>query len=100
MPRDFSVLERKQILGRLKLNKLFREQYHEHRGTTDRVDYVWSKKVQWKGAVREAGSLFFSITKSPEGGWTFLGRHFNSVQGAKKEARRYCNEKAQKILGL
>lgn len=79
----------------MKLNKLFKEDHHEHRGKTDRIDYVFTRKVSVAGNSRPQGSIYFSITKShEEGGWTFLGRHFNSVQGAKKEARKYCNEKA------
>jgi hypothetical protein len=80
----------------LKLNKLFKEVHHEHRGKTDRIDYVFTRKVTSAGNKSiPSGSLYFSIRKShEEGGWTFLGRHFNSVQGAKKEARKYCNDKA------
>lgn len=48
-------------------------------------------------STHEAGSVFFSIEKAKEGGWTFLGRHFNSIQGAKKEAKKYCNDKAAEI---
>ncbi len=83
----------------MKLDKLFKEEHHEKRGITDRIDYVFARKLKSPTGTREAGSLFFSVEKSPEGGWTFLGRHFNSIQGAKKEARRYCNEKAGKLTG-
>ena len=78
----------------MKLNKLFKELHHEHRGITDRIDYVFSRKASKSGNKYPPGSLFFSIEKAQEGGWTFLGRHFNSIQGAKKEGRKYCNERA------
>lgn len=81
----------------MKLDKLFKEQHHERRGITDRIDYVFAHKVKTPTGTHEAGSTFFSIEKSPAGGWAFLGRHFNSIQGAKKEARRYCNEKAGEL---
>ena len=78
----------------MKLDKKFREQHHERRGITDRIDYVFAHDTELGGLKRQAGTTFFSIEKAPEGGWTFLGHHFNSVQGAKKEARKYCNQKA------
>jgi hypothetical protein len=78
----------------MKLDKTFREHHHEKRGITDRIDYVFAHDVRRGTVKRQAGSTFFSIEKAPEGGWTFLGRHFNSLQGAKKEARRYCKQRA------
>ena len=81
----------------MKLDKLFKEQHHEKRGITDRIDYIFARKIKTSTGVHESGSLFFSVEKSPEGGWRFLGHHFNSVQGAKKEARRYCNETAAEL---
>lgn len=83
----------------LKLNKMFREHYHDHRGITDRVDYLWTHRTEVGSSTHEARSVFFSIEKAKEGGWTFLGRHFNSIQGAKKEAKKYCNDKAAEIYG-
>jgi hypothetical protein len=83
----------------LKLDKLFKEQHHEKRGITDRIDYIFSRKLKSPAGTHDAGSVFLSVAKSPAGGWIFLGRHFNSIQGAKKEARRYCNEKAGELAG-
>ena len=82
----------------MKLNRLLEEQFHEKRGILERVDYLWAEKVRVGGEPVQKGSLFFSISKAVGGGWTFLGRHFNSIQGARKEARKYCNEKAAEIL--
>ncbi len=76
----------------MKLDKTFREAYHRHHGLIDRVDYILTKTATLRGRQYEQGSVFFSIQKNREGGWTFLGRRFNSIQGAKKEARKYCNE--------
>lgn len=81
----------------MKLDKLFKEHHHQRRGITDRIDYVFTRKLETSAGTHEAGSTFFSIEKSPAGGWRFLGRHFNSIQGARKEARRYCNEKADRL---
>jgi hypothetical protein len=78
----------------LKLNKIFHENYHERKGQVDRIDYVFNLKVRGNRGTLPKGSLFFSVQKSTEGGWTFLGKHFNSIQGAKKEARKHCNERA------
>lgn len=84
---------------RMKLNRLLEEQFHEKRGILERVDYVWAEKVHIEGKPIQKGSLFFSVNKAGGGGWAFLGRHFNSIQGARKEARKYCNDKAAEILG-
>lgn len=81
----------------MKLNRLFEEQFHERRGILERVDYLWAEKVHLEGKPIPKGSLFFSVNKAAGGGWAFLGRHFNSIQGARKEARKYCNEKAAQI---
>ena len=78
----------------MKLNKVFRENHHDHRGITDRIDYIFAQKVSDSKRTYPPGTLFFSIKKADGGGWTFLGRHFNSIQGAKKEARKYCNQRA------
>lgn len=77
---------------------MFHEHYHGRRGIVDRVDYVFTQKVRVGSKKWDSGSVYFSIKKAEEGGWTFLGKHFNSIQGAKKEARRYCNEKAAEFL--
>lgn len=81
----------------MKLDKMFKEVHHERRGITDRIDYLFSRKVVTLERTWEAGSRFFSIQKAEIGGWSALGQHFNSVQGAKKFARRYCNQKAQEL---
>lgn len=83
----------------MKLDKIFREQHHEHRGIPDRVDYILTQKLRVGDRIIPEGSTFLSIGKAEKGGWAFLGRHFNSIQGAKKEARRYCNQKAAELAG-
>jgi len=78
----------------LKLDKAFQERYHRRRGLIERIDYVFTRAVTLDGKHYKHGDIYFSVEKSSEGGWTFLGRHFNSIQGAKKEARKYCNQAA------
>ena len=81
----------------MKLDKAFQERYHRRHGLIERIDYVFTRAVTLDGKRYKQGAVFFSVEKSKEGGWSFLGRHFNSIQGAKKEARRYCNQAATRL---